>query len=248
MSLLQLDNISKSFGEQTVLHNLSLEVNEGEFVSLLGPSGSGKSTIFNLIGGLLLPDKGSIQMNGQSINGQKGFMSYMPQTPSLLPWRTVLQNVLLGQELTGRTDKEKAMEMIHKAGLGQYAQAYPHELSGGMKQRASFIRALLSPQELLCLDEPFSALDELTRLDMQKWLLSIWEEQRPAIIFITHNIEEALFLSDRIIVLSEKPAHAAAEFTVPFSRPRREELFLEEEFLEWKRKVHHSLRPRGDKG
>ena len=131
--------------------------------------------------------------------------------------------------------------MIEKAGLGDYEHSLPDQLSGGMKQRVSFIRALLSPQPVICLDEPFSALDELTRLDMQKWLLSIWDEFKRTILFVTHNIDEALFLSDRIVVLSPKPASIAAEFIVPFSRPRHEDLLLTEEFLQWKRKIHYSL-------
>jgi ABC-type nitrate/sulfonate/bicarbonate transport system ATPase subunit len=131
--------------------------------------------------------------------------------------------------------------MIEKAGLGDYIHSYPAELSGGMKQRVSFIRALLSPQPVLCLDEPFSALDELTRLDMQKWLLSIWEENRKTILFVTHNIDEALFLSDRIVLLSTKPAKIMAEFNIPFERPRHEDILLTNEFLDWKRKIHSSF-------
>jgi ABC-type nitrate/sulfonate/bicarbonate transport system ATPase subunit len=171
----------------------------------------------------------------------------MPQSPSLLPWRTVLENVLLGQELQGKKDVQKAEEMLQQAGLGHYIHSYPGELSGGMKQRVAFIRALLSPQSLICLDEPFSALDELTRLDMQNWLLSMWTEHRRTILFITHSIEEALFLSDRIIILSPKPARVIAEFTIPFPRPRHESILLQEDFLQWKRKVYFSLQVGGTK-
>jgi len=241
MTLLTIRDISKQFSGAKVIDHLSLNVVEGEFVSVLGPSGSGKSTLFHLIGGILTPDEGTIQLNGDQINGQRGSISYMPQSPSLLPWRTVLQNVLLGQELQGKKDKEMAIKMIQKAGLGDYTHAYPSQLSGGMKQRVSFIRALLSPQPVICLDEPFSALDELTRLDMQKWLLSIWEVHKRTILFVTHNIDEALFLSDRIVVLSPKPASITAEFSPPFSRPRKDALLLTEEFLEWKRKIYYAL-------
>ena len=241
MSHLTVKDVSLRFGQNDVIKNLSLTVEKGEFVSILGPSGSGKSTLFNLIGGILTPDSGHIYLDNEMINGKRGSISYMPQSPSLFPWRTILANVMLGQELIGKKDKEMAREMIQKAGLEAYEHAYPHELSGGMKQRAAFIRALLSPQPVICLDEPFSALDELTRLGMQQWLLSIWETYRKTILFVTHNIEEALFLSDRIFVLSEKPAHIIAEFKVPFSRPRKEELLLEEEFLQWKRKIYYTL-------
>jgi ABC-type nitrate/sulfonate/bicarbonate transport system ATPase subunit len=241
MTLLTIDHISKSFSTQKVIDQLSLEVNEGEFVSILGPSGSGKSTLFHLIGGIITPDEGTIELKGNVINGQRGSISYMPQSPSLLPWRTVLQNVLLGQELQGKKEVDTARRMIEKAGLREYEHSLPDQLSGGMKQRVSFIRSLLSPQPVICLDEPFSALDELTRLDMQKWLLSIWEEYKRTVLFVTHNIDEALFLSDRIVVLSPKPANINAQFNVPFPRPRHEDLLLTEEFLQWKRKIHYSL-------
>ncbi|WP_394231462.1 ABC transporter ATP-binding protein [Niallia oryzisoli] len=240
--LLHLDSITKSFSSEKIIDHLSLDVQAGEFVSILGPSGSGKSTLFHLIGGIFKPDEGEIRLNGETINGQKGSISYMPQSPSLLPWRTVLQNVLLGQELQGKKDYDTAVEMIEKAGLAGYTNAYPSQLSGGMKQRVSFIRALLSPQPVICLDEPFSALDELTRLDMQKWLLSIWEEHKRTILFVTHNIDEALFMSDRIVIMSKKPASITGEFIIPFSRPRDEELLLTDEFLAWKRKIYYALR------
>lgn len=242
MIQLSLEHLTKSFDSNLVLSNLSFHIKEGEFVSILGPSGSGKSTIFNLIGGLLLPDDGTIQLSGEKINGKRGSISYMPQTPSLMPWRTILQNVLLGQELKGKADPETAREMLHKAGLADYENAYPHELSGGMKQRAAFIRALLSPQPVILLDEPFSALDELTRHDMQKWLLDIWSEHKTTILFVTHNIEEAIYLSDRILILSSKPAKMVDEFNVPFSRPREGELLLDEKFLACKKEIHTALK------
>ncbi|WP_338470011.1 ABC transporter ATP-binding protein [Niallia sp. XMNu-256] len=242
MTLLTLDKITKSFSTKKIIDELSLQIDDGEFVSIIGPSGSGKSTLFHLIGGIITPDEGSIELNGEQINGQRGSISYMPQAPSLLPWRTILQNVLLGQELQGEKNVEKAKAMIEKAGLKDYLHSYPTQLSGGMKQRVSFIRALLSPQPLILLDEPFSALDELTRQDMQKWLLSIWDEYRKTILFVTHNIDEALFLSDRIVLLSAKPAKIINEFVIPFQRPREENLLLTDEFLDWKRKIYSAFK------
>lgn len=241
MGKLTAKHISKSYGEHPILHDVNFTVNDGEFVSILGPSGSGKSTLFHLIGGIRLPDKGDIILEGKRINGKKGSISYMPQTPSLLPWRTVKKNVLLGAEIVGVNAEKGALKMIEMAGLKGYEDAYPHELSGGMKQRVGFIRSLLSPQELICLDEPFSALDEFTRLEMQKWLLSIWREYKRSILFVTHNIDEALYLSDRIIVLSEKPATVKKEFTIPFKRPRDESILLTEELLNWKRLIYGEL-------
>ncbi|KAB8139335.1 ABC transporter ATP-binding protein [Gracilibacillus oryzae] len=242
MSTLAIKDLSKSFGGDTILSQLELKVNEGEFVSLLGPSGSGKSTIFHLIGGLYQPDKGIIELDGKDITGQKGSISYMPQSPSLFPWRTVLENVVLAQELFEKPDKQKATEMLTRAGLADYINSYPAQLSGGMRQRVAFVRSLLSPQSLICLDEPFSALDEFTRLDMQKWLLSIWEEERPSVLFVTHNIEETIFLSDRILVLGARPANVIEEISIPFDRPREESLTLTPEFLQLKKQIFHTLR------
>lgn len=242
LTKLNIQNVEKAFGENLVLQNLSFDVKNEEFVSILGPSGSGKSTLFHLIGGLYEPDLGTIHLDGESINGQRGAISYMPQSPSLLPWRTLLENVVLGAEIRGETDEDLAKSMIQKAGLSGFEHSYPHELSGGMQQRASFIRSLLSPQSLICLDEPFSALDEFTRLEMQKWLLDTWEEHQRSILFITHNIEEALYLSDRIILLSDRPATVQREFKVPFSRPRDPSLVLTEEFLKMKQTIHSELK------
>lgn len=237
MSHLEIRHLSKSFAGKEVLKDIRLSVEEGEFVTILGPSGSGKSTLFHLIGGLLTPDEGGIFLDGHEITGERGHISYMPQQHSLFPWRTILQNVLLGQEISGKTDKERAMDMIKKAGLAGYEDQLPDALSGGMKQRAAFIRALLSPQSLILLDEPFSALDDFTRQDMQQWLQSIWMDYKRTILFVTHNIEEALFLSDRIVILSTKPATVIKEFKLPFDRPRKKDLVFSKEFFEWKQEI-----------
>ena len=243
MGQLALNNLSKSYGANHVLQDISLSVKEGEFVSIVGPSGSGKSTIFQLIGGLYTPDNGTISLDGKVLNDSRGHISYMPQSPALFPWRTVLQNVELSSEIAGtQLDRSKTMELIKSAGLSGFEDAYPSELSGGMKQRVSFIRSLNAPQSIICLDEPFSALDEFTRLEMQQWLLSIWETYKKSILFITHDIDEALFLSDRIVVLSDKPAVVKQELGVPFGRPRSVELLLSDPFLTLKREIYNLLR------
>lgn len=243
MGQLTLENLSKSYGPNHVLQDITLSVKEGEFVSIVGPSGSGKSTIFQLIGGLYTPDSGTISLDGSVLNNSRGHISYMPQSPALFPWRTVLQNVELSAEVAGsKQDRTKTLELIKSAGLAGYEDAYPNELSGGMKQRVSFIRSLNAPQSIICLDEPFSALDEFTRLEMQQWLLSIWETYKKSILFITHDIDEALFLSDRIIVLSDKPAVVKKEIAVPFDRPRSEDLLLSDPFLTLKREIYNLLR------
>ncbi|QAY65556.1 ABC transporter ATP-binding protein [Paenibacillus protaetiae] len=246
--VLDITRVHKTFGKgqtaKEVIGGLSLHIHEGEFVSIVGPSGSGKTTLFQMIGGLELPSEGEIRVNGQLINGKRGHISYMPQQASLLPWRTVADNVELALHIAGmkRSDAEQsALEWLDKVGLGSYAEAYPGVLSGGMQQRVSFLRALLSPQRLMLLDEPFGALDALTRLNMQRWLMSIWEENRRSVLLVTHSIEEALLLSDRVIVLSASPAVVLDEFEVPFARPRKESLWTDELFNAYKQKVYDLL-------
>lgn len=225
---LQIDGVSKTFagrsGRTQVLDGLTLYADEGEFVSIIGPSGSGKSTLFHIIGGIVDPDEGSVSLGGQAITGQRGNVSYMPQHNTLLPWRTVLDNVIMPLEIAGgvsrREAREQAREWLAKVGLSGYEREYPHVLSGGMQQRVAFARALMSPQQVMCLDEPFASLDALTRIEMQRWLLGIWEQYRRTVLFITHSIEEALLLSDRVYVLSDKPARVVAELRMPFDRPR----------------------------
>jgi ABC-type nitrate/sulfonate/bicarbonate transport system ATPase subunit len=240
--MLKVEGVSKSFGNKLVLENLHLEVNEGEFVSILGPSGSGKSTLLHLIGGLYTPDQGTIRLQGEVVNGKSGKVSYMPQQPSLFPWRTVLQNVMLAQEIIGRPNQKIAQQMLEKAGLGDVIHNYPHQLSGGMKQRVAFIRALLSPHPFICLDEPFSALDEFTRYEMQMWLREILKEHQRTILLITHNIDEAILLSDRLYIFTNRPATVKKEIHVPFPQPREQELMLTEPFMEVKKEVYEQLR------
>ncbi len=246
---LEASGVSKAFRTKRsslqVLDDITLTVQKGEFVSIVGPSGSGKSTLFHIIGGLVKPDAGTIRMNGKDVTGELGHISYMPQQPALFPWRNIEDNVLLSQEVQGHVDqkaRENARYWLGKVGLGGFEKAHPHTLSGGMQQRAAFLRALLSPQELMCLDEPFSALDALTRSDMQRWLLDLWEESRRSVLFITHNIEEALLLSSRIYVFSGRPASVLQVVDVPFPRPRREEITLHPDFIKLRRELSDWMR------
>ncbi|SMG44655.1 ABC transporter ATP-binding protein [Paenibacillus aquistagni] len=247
---LRMLDVSKSFSNSKggskvhVLDQITLDVKQGEFVSIIGPSGSGKSTLFHLIGGLLRPDQGSIFIHDQLVTGETGHVSYMPQQPALFPWRTIQDNVILARELTGRSKKElrgEAASWLEKAGLQGYEKAYPHMLSGGMQQRAAFVRAMMSPHELMLLDEPFSALDALTRSEMQRWLLAQWEEHRRSVLFVTHSIEEALLLSDSIYVLSHRPASVLKRIEVPFPRPRRDTLTRSADFVELKAQLSSLL-------
>ncbi|WP_203457181.1 ABC transporter ATP-binding protein [Paenibacillus tepidiphilus] len=252
---LEVKDVSKAFTHRRrttpVLNQVSLTVRQQEFVSIVGPSGCGKSTLFHIIGGLTLPDSGTVSMNGQTVTGQRGNISYMPQQPALFPWRSIEDNVLLAGELMGEPQaaaRENARRWLTKVGLGGFEKAYPHMLSGGMQQRAAFLRALLAPQELMLLDEPFSALDALTRSDMQRWLLELWEENRRSVLFITHNIEEALLLSSRIYVFSGRPGSVLHSVDVPFPRPRREEITDTPEFLQMRRQLSQWMREEQAKG
>jgi ABC-type nitrate/sulfonate/bicarbonate transport system ATPase subunit len=246
---LEVSGISKAFTHRRsstpVLSKVSLTVEQQEFVTILGPSGCGKSTLFHIIGGLEQPDSGTVSMNGRVVTGQRGEISYMPQQPALFPWRTIEDNVLLSGEIKGATRdgaREEARQWLAKVGLAGFERAYPHMLSGGMQQRAAFLRALLAPQELMLLDEPFSALDALTRSEMQRWLLELWEDNRRSVLFITHNIEEALLLSNRIYVFSGRPGQVLHTIDVPFPRPRREEIADTPEFLALKRQLSQWMR------
>lgn len=248
--MLTVDNVSMHYGSGTtilpVLSEISIKVNKNEFVSIIGPSGSGKSTLFHLIGGLLLPTAGSIRLDEQDITGMRGRIGYMPQAGTLFPWRTIEDNVMMAREVAGETKQsalKDARQWLQRVGLSGYEHAYPHELSGGMQQRAAFVRALLSPQELLCLDEPFGALDALTRQDMQQWLLRLWEQCQRTILLVTHSIEEAILLSDRIYVMSAKPARILTELSVPYPRPREEDILADPLFHELRKEIHGLLRP-----
>lgn len=204
------------------MKGVDLSIKKGEFVSLIGASGSGKSTIFRLITGLEQSDSGVIRLNGEVVEGQQNKVGYMPQKDLLMPWRTVYENVKLPLELTGREfNSQQILGMLEAFGLSGYAEKYPGELSGGMRQRVSFLRATLTGSNILLLDEPFSALDALTKLFMQEWLMNRWERDKKTVLFITHDIAEALFLSDRILVMEETPAQKLIEIEVPLNRPRQ---------------------------
>ncbi|MBA4603052.1 ABC transporter ATP-binding protein [Thermoactinomyces mirandus] len=219
---LEVKNVCFAYDSLPIIKDLSISISQGEFVSLIGPSGSGKSTLFYLIGGLMKPAQGDIAWKGQSIVGQRGNFAYMPQQPSLFPWRTVTENISLPGELQHRKIAAEQVQIyLKKAGLTDAGNRYPHELSGGMQQRVAFLRTLASGQDWLLLDEPFGALDALTRTHMQKWLHTLLKQEQRTILFITHSIEEALLLSDRIYVLTDRPMQVYKEITVPFSQTSR---------------------------
>lgn len=232
MKVLELENVSFSYdGGIPLLKDISFSLEKNEFLSIVGSSGCGKSTIIKLIAGIEKADKGNI----------KGLTTgYMPQKDLLLPWRTVLENIMLPVELNKKDKEEgkkKAVAYLEKLHLAEYKDKLPHELSGGMRQRVSFLRTLLTEADILLLDEPFSALDAITKEYLQKWLLDTLKEFNKSIIFITHDINEALFLSDRILVCKDKPLDSFAEFIVP--KDKEENV---DKILEMKKEILHIIR------
>ena len=234
----------------SIVEKLNFSIKEGEFVSIIGPSGSGKSTLFRLITGLDNPTSGSVIIDGIASNQRLGSVGYMPQQDLLLPWRTVLENVTLPLEMNAakqKIPKKEVYDLLQEFGLKGFEHSFPAQLSGGMKQRVSFLRTITTGSTILLLDEPFSALDAITRLSMQEWLLEKWEKFQKTILFITHDVDEALFLSDRIFVVSATPIHEFTEVTVPLSRPRKirdlahpEIVTIKEQLIDQLRmKVHH---------
>ncbi|GKU83758.1 ABC transporter ATP-binding protein [Niallia sp. NCCP-28] len=249
MYKLEVQNNSKIFKkdgkEFFALKNVNLKIEEGKFVSIIGPSGCGKSTLFNIIAGLIHPTTGNVLLDGKDIIGQNGYVGYMLQKDLLLPWRTILHNVILGLEIKGIRKKEaieRAMPLLEKYGLGGFENHYPDELSGGMRQRAALLRTLLYDQDIILLDEPFGALDAQTRLMMQEWLLQIWGDFRKTVLFITHDIDEAIFLSDEIYILTQRPGTIKEKVAVPLKRPRDEQTLLGTDFIELKKHVLNVLK------
>ncbi|MFC2038434.1 ABC transporter ATP-binding protein [Chloroflexota bacterium] len=234
---IELKNVSKTFygtGRSVpALKDVSFGVLPGEFVTIIGASGSGKSTLFNLCVGLLEPDAGEILIDGERPENRTGLVGYMPQRDLLLPWRTVLDNVILPLEIQGIDKKEsrkRAIGMLPHFGLETFENEYPSALSGGMRQRAALLRTWLTGRSTLLLDEPFGALDALTRKELRNWLLRVRREFERTVMFITHDVEEAVYLADRVIVLSDRPGEIKREIRIDLPRPRRQGMIAEPEF------------------
>ena len=245
--MLELVNVWKRFGEaqaRTVaVSGVNLRIAKSEFVTLVGPSGCGKSTLFNMIAGLLPPDDdgsllfgGAPQRDGQLL----GKVSFMPQRDLLFPWRTVLDNAILALEVEGvpRKDaRERARAMLPEFGLAGFANHYPHQLSGGMRQRVALMRTFLFERDLMLLDEPFGALDALTRTRMQHWLLELWARHRRTVLFITHDIDEAILLGDKVLVMTARPGTVKSETVIDLPRPRDPSVVLSPEFIRIKQRL-----------
>ncbi|GAA3640270.1 ABC transporter ATP-binding protein [Kineosporia mesophila] len=230
---LSIKDLDVTLGGLPVVRGLDLHARAGEFVSILGPSGSGKSTTFGVLTGEVSADRGDVRITGDALHGGRSRVAYMPQRDALLPWRTVLNNLTLGLEVRGTkraAAREKVRPLLEPFGLEGFENRYPAQLSGGMRQRAALLRTVAQEQPLLLLDEPFGALDALTRSQMQGWLENMWEKYRWTVVLITHDVREALFLSDRVYVFSPRPARVAAEIVVDFPRPRTQALFADPRF------------------
>jgi ABC-type nitrate/sulfonate/bicarbonate transport system ATPase subunit len=220
---LQLDNVVCRYGKTAVIQDISLTVKPGEFVSILGPSGSGKSTLFKLLTGARPPDAGSMLFDGHPLDGSLRPFAFMPQRDALMPWRRILDNTTLGLEVQGMSRAEarrRVLPLFAQFGLSGFEQHYPTELSGGMRQRAALLRTIVQDKPMLLLDEPFGALDALTRAGMQRWLETMWAHHQWTAMLVTHDVREAVYLSDRIYVLSPRPARVIREIIIDLPRPR----------------------------
>lgn len=236
--ILQADSLSKTFEGASNSHllaiaNISFSVLPGEFLCIVGPSGSGKTTLLQLLAGLMPPTRGQVQLAGMPLTKPQPEISIVFQKPSLMPWRTVLDNVLLPLQIQGVPAEEarrRGQEALALVGLSDFALAYPKELSGGMEQRVAVARALIQQPQILLLDEPFGALDALTRERLNTELLRLWQNRNLTALMVTHNIREAVFLADRVLVLSPRPATISAEFIINLPRPRPKGIEYSEEF------------------
>ena len=248
VDFLSVQGVSKRFdtGDRAVsaIEDVSFDVPRGAFVSILGPSGCGKSTLFNIIAGLLSPSGGDVLLEGASIVDRAGQVGYMLQKDLLLPWRSIEDNITLGQTLRGvkrSCARACAAPLIDRCGLRGFEKKKPHQLSGGMRQRAALLRTLLTGKEVLLLDEPFGALDAITRLQLQMTLIDFWQDMRKTILFVTHDVEEALLLSDEILVLTERPGRLRARLPVTLPRPRTPEMLSSPELMALKARLMQLL-------
>jgi ABC-type nitrate/sulfonate/bicarbonate transport system ATPase subunit len=242
VTVLAINDVSKVFSDGRgrvvqALDPVSLRIPKGRFVSILGPSGCGKSTIFNIIAGLDVPSSGSVTVNDVDIVGMSGVVAYMLQKDLLLPWRSIIDNVILGMEIDRipkREAVERARPLLTRYGLGGFEEHFPAQLSGGMRQRAALLRTMLCDREIILLDEPFAALDAQTRSDMQEWLLDVWDDFKKTVVFVTHDVDEAVYLSDEIVVMSPRPGRVVERVTLDLDRPRKRAVITSPAFIAYK--------------
>lgn len=245
MDRLTANNISVGYGGTKIIEDISIELNKGEIVSLLGVSGVGKTTLFNVLSGLLMPDSGTIRMDDEDITGRTGKLSYMLQKDMLLPFKTIVDNVALPLVIKGKKRKEAretAAAYFEEFGLSGTENKYPKQLSGGMRQRAALLRTYLFSDQVALLDEPFSALDTITKSNLHQWYLQVMENIKLSTLFITHDIDEAILLSDRIYIMTGKPGHITEELVVDAKKPRGEDFLVSDEFIRYKKHISIMLK------
>ncbi|WP_218109097.1 ABC transporter ATP-binding protein [Desulfolutivibrio sulfoxidireducens] len=237
---------SPSGASTSSLQAVDLDVRDQEFVAIVGPSGCGKSTLLNIMSGLIKPSQGRVFLNGSPLSGVTQRIGYMSQADTLMPWRTTLGNVELALEIRGTPKeerRERARLLIHKAGLGGFEKSYPHELSGGMKKRVVIIRILAADSEVLFMDEPFGALDVFTKEMLQDEILKLWQETKKTVVFVTHDLAEAITLSDRVFLMTARPSTVKNEYAIPIPRPRSAlETRFQPEFVELQKLIWNDLR------
>lgn len=248
--ILKIKDLYKEFdtshGKVTALKNINFKVHKREFVCVIGPSGCGKSTLIRILAGLESSTSGEVLLDGNAVNGPGPDRGMVFQGYTLFPWLTVKKNVMFGLEMTGRgklVAEEEAMQWIDLIGLSKFSNSYPHQLSGGMKQRVAIARALANQPRIMLMDEPFGALDAQTRSKMQAYLMEIWKNIDVTILFITHDLDEAVYLADRILVLKAHPGEVQEVIEVPVPQPRSEEQLLSPEFLATKRRLEELIHP-----
>jgi putative hydroxymethylpyrimidine transport system ATP-binding protein len=231
---ISVEGVSKDFDSENglveVLRHIDLHVQPGEFVSLIGPSGCGKSTLFNILAGLEIPDEGSVKVDGVDATGSTEHFAYMPQKDLLLPWRRIIDNAALGLEVQGLSKKAARAEaagLFATFGLSGFERSWPSQLSGGMRQRVALLRTVVQHRDVLLLDEPFGALDSLTRTEMQRWLTEVWDRYHWTVVLVTHDIREAVFLSDRVYTLTPRPSQVCFERVIDLPRPRTPDLLVD---------------------
>ncbi len=248
--VLEVKNLSKEFesrgGSVTALHDINFKTRQREFICVIGPSGCGKSTLIRILAGLETPTAGEMLLDGRPVSGPGPDRGMVFQGYTLFPWRTVRQNVMFGLEVAGRSRahaEEEARHWIDLVGLSKFEKAYPHQLSGGMKQRVAIARALANQPRILLMDEPFGALDAQTRARMQAYLMEIWQNIDITVLFITHDLDEAIYLADRIVVLKAHPGEISEVIEVPVPQPRQPDQFLSPEFLATKLRLEQLIHP-----